>query len=803
MSGAAGRPGGNLPIPVTRFVGRRSELVQLRRQLQECRLLTLTGVGGVGKTRLAVEAAHAVRRAFPGGVWLVDLAAVPDSGQVAQAVVSVLGVVDRSTRRPLDKVVDFFGERPTLLVLDNCEHVADGCAELVADLLGRASGVKVLATSRRILGIAGEHLYAVPPLAVPELDVGTPPEALARYDAVQLLADRARALRPAFELTGANLAAAVRLCARLDGLPLAIELAATRLRSLSLDQLVERLSDRLPLLAGIGAEGTRLHAGDPRQATLRAVMEWSHSLCSPRDRLLWARLSVFAGGFDLAAAEGVCADDGLPLGDVLGVLDRLVAQSIVLADAHGPAVRFRLLETIRQYGRERLVELGEEAALLRRHRDYFLALAQAVADGWCTPAQESGLARLRTERGNLGAALEQALADPAGPARALLLVAALRHHWFADAFLGEGRGWLDQALALPVPPDPPEPGGPSPVPAAVARVDALWVAAWVCLLQGDEALAAARLAECEALAARLGDDRATGFVRSLRGTALLFGGELDAAVAAYQDGMAIFDRIGVTEGSLWGMFQLAIALAHKGGSARARAICQQAIALSEASGDRLCRSYTLWVLGFDTWRCGDLERAAGWAREGLTIQRAFNDPVGVALIIELLSWVAESQDDLTGAARLLGTADSVWAQIGTTLAAFGPPLQVHRTACEERVGAGLGAQRAATERARGRHPTVEAAIASILDPVAPARPRPSGTLLTSREDEVAVLLASGMSNREIAGQLVISQRTVDGHVERILAKLGFTARTQVAAWIARREVAGERAPEGVSSPSPK
>jgi non-specific serine/threonine protein kinase len=325
------------------------------------------------------------------------------------------------------------------------------------------------------------------------------------------------------------------------------------------------------------------------------------------------------------------------------------------------------------------------------------------------------------------------------------------------------------------------------------------VAAWVSLLQGDLEAAESRLRECALLADRAGNRRALGFVRSLTGTAELFQGHLATAEAAFRDGLAVFDELGETEGALWAMFQLAITLAHSGSSAPAQEICRHALALSETTGERLCRSYTLWVLGFDTWLQGEHETAARHARDGLALQRDFNDPVGLALIIELLAWVSASRDDLVATARLLGTADGVWALIGTTLSAFGPPLRMHREACERRLRTELDPALAAQSRGRGRQPTVEAAIASILDadtaPAAAPQPadgspaRPSGPL-TAREDEVASLMAEGLSNRAIAARLVISQRTVDGHVERILAKLGFSARAQVAAWVATRAAAG-------------
>jgi predicted ATPase/DNA-binding CsgD family transcriptional regulator len=773
MAGPPVLVAGNLPVTVTKFVGRRREIADARRLIGESRLVTLTGVGGVGKTRLALEVAAQVRRAFPDGTWVADLSAVEDPAQVAHAVASALGVMDQSTRPMTGKVIAHLANATALLILDNCEHLCEACAVFADHLLTRTRAVRILATSRQALGIPGEQLFAVPPLSLPG-PAGVPdPAALSHYDAVTLLADRVAALQPAFAITSENGPAVARLCGQLDGLPLAIELAASRLRSLSPAQLADRLEHSFALLA----RGSAVAAA--RQQTLQAVFDWSYSLCSPAERLLWARLSAFAGPFDLDAAEGVCAGDGLAADAILDLLDRLVAQSIVLAEPHRGQVRFRLLETIRQYGRERLAAAGGEPALRQRHRDYYLHLAQRVAADWCSPRQAAGLARLRDNHGNLWSALETSVADPAGPASALALVSALRHHWSVDGCLAEGRTWLDQVLALP------RAGAAGGGPAGArqddseqaARAHALWVAAWVSLLQGDDQAGRARLDECEALAAFLGDRRAAGFACSLRGTAELFAGHAPEAIKYLAEAVAIFENAGDTEGLLWAMFQLAGLRSDHSDSERAQRICGDALAISEAHGERLCRSYTLWVLGIDLWLQGD-PGAASRARDALALQRGFNDPVGAALIIDLLAWIATSRGEMAEAARLFGISGGVCALVGTAITDFGPGVRKHREACLARVRAWLGTK----DLPVARLPTVAAAIAAVLEqPAAPARA--SGPL-TAREREIAGLVAEGLSNRAIAARLVISHRTVDGHMERILAKLGFTSRAQVAAWAA-------------------
>jgi predicted ATPase/DNA-binding CsgD family transcriptional regulator len=796
------RPGGapgTLPAAVTRFVGRRRELADVRRLLAESRLVTLTGVGGVGKTRLALHVAGEVRRAFADGVWFVDLAVLADGERIADTVANTLGISDRSTRPALDKVVDQLRDRQVLLVLDNCEHLLADCARFIDHLLRSTTGVRVLATSRHTVGLDGEHLFAVPPLAVPDLSLPQRAAVTSQFDAVRLLSDRVAAIRPGFEVTDENATSVARLCAQLDGIPLAIELAATRLRTLTVDQVVERLAGRFALLTGGST------AAQPRQQTLRALVDWSHSLCTPPQRLLWARLSVFNGSFDLAAAEGVCADaraavagtagpaGELPVTGVFDVLDQLVAQSIVVSDHDHAGVRFRLLETIRQYGRERLAELGEVEALTRRHRDHYLAVAEATAVRWCGPHQEVDLARLRADHGNLRAALQAATSAPgpdaaADPAVALRLVAALRNHWYADDFLSEGRAWLDRALALPGP-------------AGTERARALWVGAWVCLLQGDEAAADDRLGECESLGGRIGDAGSVSHATSLRGTAALFRGDLAEAAGFFGRASELMAAAGDVEGLLWTYFQHAITQTHRGRSEESAEICRTALALSERFGERLCRSYTLWVLGFDTWRRGDAATATLRVREGLAIQQGFNDAVGAALMIETLAWIAASEGEAATAASRLAAARLAWAAAGTTIAAFGPPLAVHHAAAVERARAAGSARVPGSGGGHdGAPPPLPDVIAAVLADGDTVR-RPAGRAassagrdgarsvtgeLTARELSVAELVAEGMSNRAVAAALVISQRTVDGHVERILAKLGFESRAQVAAWVAAR-----------------
>ncbi|WP_416956595.1 LuxR C-terminal-related transcriptional regulator [Streptomyces sp. Agncl-13] len=692
----------------------------------------------------------------------MDLAPVRDPSAVAGAAATALGVPDLGARPVLNDLARHLAGRRVLIVLDNCEYLVDACAELADRLLSASAELRILATSRKTLGIAGEHVVTVPPLSVAD-------------EAVELLRDRATAVRPDFRITDANWAGIRRLCADLEGLPLAIELAASRLRTLTVDQAVDRLEeDRFKLLTG------RNQAAHPQQRTLRALIDWSYDLCCPSERLLWNRLSVFASGFGLDAAEGVCSGEGIARDEVLDLLDRLVAQSVVLATEHEGLPRYRLLETIRQYGRQRLAASGEEQRLLLRHRDFFLALAERIADGWYGPGQEAALVRLRTEHGNMRAAL-----DCGGdPQATLALAAALRFHWCADALLGEGRRQLERALAA----------APEPTP---ARARALWVAAWVALLQGDHPAAERWLDEAEVLGEQSNDLVVRATVLSFRGTLALNKGRRKEAESLFEDALATPTTLGEGPEAVFLLFQLVAAQTHPKDQ-RAAETGRRAIAISQAHGERWARAHALWALSLDAWLHDDLEAAMALVRGALEIERGFGDYVATALMLELLAWITASHGDHERAARLLGAVRPLWQDIGTTILTFGPLLGVLHSRCEEAVVRALGPEayeKALTESGR-RHDSPARVIAYALggdngdtgqSGAETATPADAMTPLTPREREVAALVAQGMNNRVIAAMLVLSPRTVEGHVENIRAKLGFGGRAQIAAWWAANQ----------------
>ncbi|MET8976763.1 LuxR C-terminal-related transcriptional regulator [Streptomyces sp. NPDC004539] len=741
------RAAGALPAAFTSFVGRRQEMAEVRRLLGAARLVTLAGAGGVGKTRLALEAASASARAFPGGVWLVDLTPVREPDLVVEAAAVTLGVADQGTRPVADLLAAHLSDRRLLMVLDNCEHLVDACAQLAQRLLSAAPEVRILATSRETLRLTGEHVVNVAPL---------PPD-----DAAELLAQRAAAVRPGFTVTDDNRQAVQRLCADLDGLPLAIELAASRLRTLGVEPVVERLADRFALLTA----GSR--AARPHQRTLRAAVDWSWELCGPAERVLWSRLTVFAGSFTLAAAEDVCAGEGLAAAEVMDVLDRLVTQSLVELAGTERRPRYRLLETIRQYGAEHLTADGDDGRVRSRHRDHFLALAERCHRDWSGPAQAETLARLHADHGNLMAALEYQRTDPGADGQAALaLPAALAYHWLAGGCLSEGRRYLERALTA------------APEPTA-ARARALLVATHVAYTQHDLTAARRHLDEAGELAAALGDQTVLAAVGGHRAALALREGRTAEAVTRFAQAVADHIALGDRHGEIGWRCGLGIAQTLDGHPDAAETSAR-ALADAEEHGERWARARLLMVLGRHAWDRGEPAEARLRTVAALDMLRGFSDGIGVADMLEQLALITASEGDPERAARLLGTARGLRKDAGVTTTADDRPIRAALTP-------------AAYDRALAAGAAVhgpDAAVAHALDdpgtPHTPALPHGDGAGLTHREEQIAALVATGMTNRRIAAELVLSPRTVDNHVTRILTKLRFTSRAQIAAWWAAK-----------------
>lgn len=757
-------------------MGREKDVAEVGRLLSKARLVTLTGVGGVGKTRLAVQAAAVLRDAFPAGAWLVELADLSDPALLAHTVLEALSVRDDTDRDKAGVLADHLRERRILLVLDNCEHLIEACAASADELLRAAPGLHFLATSRERLGIPGEHLWQVAPLPLPDPLLPLRPDAWRAYPAMTLFAERAAAIEPGFAVTDENQDLVARACLSLAGIPLAIELAAVRVRALSLAELATRLEDGFPL----PSRGER--GGTPRHRTLLAAVEWSHDLCGPAERLLWARASVFGGGFTLCAAEAVCVGDGLPAGSVLGHLAELVDKSVLLCERDGDKARYRLLEPLRQYGRAKLHDLGDEDVVRRRHRDYYLVQAEWSEKEWFGPKQAEIFARTRLEHANLRAALEFCVTTSSEGAIGLKLAATLWFYWAGCGVLAEGRYWLDRALEAAL-----EPGED--------RLKALWVNGYVSTLQGDVPRAMTLLGECRKQAGRAGDEAALAYAVHRLGCNALVGDDIGYAKELFDEARTRYRRLGEMNGNVMlAGIEKAIAAMFVGELDEAAALCDEARAIGAAHGEEWAHAYAIYVLALVSLHRGEFDTAIGCARDCLRIKRTFNDLLGMVLAIEVLAWTESALRRWVRSATLLGCARRIWQSVGYPMFGskyFGAP----HGECEARTREALGDVRYAALSRRGGEFTLDEAVAYALDDAETEDIVPAGdaeTVLTDREHEVAVLIAEGLSNREIADRLVISRRTAEGHVHRILRKLGVDSRARIAAWMIQAAVRGGR-----------
>ncbi len=657
----------NLPQQLTTFIGRERELAAVKEALEGTRLLTLFGIGGVGKTRLSLQVAADVVASYPDGVWFVELAPIGDPRLVPQAVASVLGVREDAGRPIRDALLQHVHDRALLIVLDNCEHVIDACAALVRDLLLSASGVRILASSRERFNIAGEAIHAVPPLSIPSVDDAAQAADLGASEAVRLFVERARSIQPAFAPTARNLPAVVEICRRLDGIPLALELAAARLRALPVEEIAARVNDRFRLLAS--GDRTAL----PRQKTLRALIDWSHDLLPEVERALFRRLAVFAGGFTLDAAEAVTAGGAIAAGDVLDLLSALVDKSLVGLD--GDTGRYAMLETVRQYAMEKLDRSGEGDALRDRHLDFYLSLVEK-ADVGMSPAEEAEwLERVDRVRENVLASHAWSLRAQDACLRSYRLVFAMRNHWFARGHLDLGhRLSLDTVASTPH------------APAGAERARALWVAGQISALtaryaeaqsfleeslaiahaEGDRAMearvlnvlalaliglgdAAGAAAQCERtleIARELGDERRIAMASNALAQIRRLEGDLDRADALYRDALALCRRLGNREMACIVLLNLAMVAVARGDHAGAVDPLREVVAFVRESGSPQAMQSAFEVAAGLAASCGDWERAArffGAAERHVEETEYRRDPADEAF---LSSWIARTRETL-------------------------------------------------------------------------------------------------------------------------------------------------------------
>jgi predicted ATPase/DNA-binding NarL/FixJ family response regulator len=789
---------GNVPYEVNGFVGREATLLELGELLTETRLLTLVGPGGVGKTRLALRLQREVRDLFPDGTWLVDLGPVADPTLVPQALGDVLGVQQQSGQSWMQDLVRVLRPYRLLLVLDNCEHLIGACAELIDGLLRSCLELCVLATSDRPVGVVGETVWRVPPLSLPPAAVDDI-RALTASEAVRLFVARVRARLPDFAPGEHNAGVVAEICRRLDGLPLALELVAARVEGLGVAEVAARLGLALAAPAEHGA--------------LQAALDWSSSLLDDDERRVLRRLGVFVGGWTLAATEAVCGADELDRDRVVEALGRLVTRSLVVADHDGLGVRYRLLESVRSYAVSQQAAAGETDSLQERHARYMLGLAERAGFQPLNGA-EPGL--LAPEADNLRASLEWAVQHDRGEA-GMRIASGAFPLWMATGHYVEALTWLDRLLALP------STAAPSPT-RSIALVDSgrLW------LMIGEYGSAEeAGLAALEEQRTR-GDALAAALTLELLGDVALERGELAEAdrlhgESAWTKGALGHERLMVTD-----LLECGLVANEAGDVERVRQLVGQIEAMAETEQQPRWLAGALQLRALAAVCDGDLAGAASLLERALEVCQPANDPQGIVMLLSLLGHVRLDQGQrlaaldafLEAMQRAQGAGQRirlirVLEGCGRCLVASDPDAAVRVAGATDAQRSALGAQAYPSEQryldgwlaqarrvlgarafARawedGHASTLSQAVSLAEALTVGLRPTPAPTrvLLTPREQEVAILLAQGLTNKQVAAQLVLSTATVRSHVEHILTKLDLRSRAQIAAWASQQGLLG-------------
>ncbi|HEX3783300.1 MAG TPA: LuxR C-terminal-related transcriptional regulator [Pseudonocardiaceae bacterium] len=788
---------GYLPADATAFVGRRRLLDAAGHALTEYRLVTLLGPGGVGKTRAAIHLARTRGRATPGGVWLVDLATVDDPELVARAVAATLGIHDQSQRPALDAVTAHVRDLgPVLIVLDNCEHLIPAIATLADTLLRHTPDARLLATSRQPLGVPGEHRVRVRPMTMPsraELLDGATLDAISHYDAVRLFLDRVT--DAGIRLTDADTTTVGELVSALEGVPLAIELAAARTTTISLADILARVNDPLRLLASPD------HIAHPdHHRTLHSTLQWSHQRCTPAEQHLWARLAVFVGGFDLAAAEAVCADDTLPATEILTVLDGLVRQSLVTVlrppgrTYGGPPVRYRMLETVRAYGQARLAAQRQDSETRRRHRDYYRQLSEQAAVDWFSPRELNWMDRIRAELPNIRTALGSAVTThDTGTGLTTVVNLTRCRAWFFAGTLSEARYWL--RILYNQQPDTP------------MALIVLTSGAWIAACQADHRSALSIIADCLRVARdthatdTAHQDLSAAMIAFAKGAYLLFcQGNMPAAATQFtraRDGLLRAELPGDAH-----MARLCRTAATAAGTDPHTAFdaTHDCTRDAETAGAQWATSWAQWAHGIAHLAHGDPHQAQTLLRAGLRTQHTAGDHWGPPWSLVGLGWTAAALGEHDRAALLIGAAHRHYQRIGLDTTAMALLGQLGATA-EHTARHALGNHAYRNSYTAGFELDYDTAVTTALAdnaavPEESAKDRaprpatiansdsPDNTQLTDRERDVARLLGAdpGLTNKDMAARLYVSVRTIEAHLNHIMRKLGVTSRAQIAVW---------------------
>jgi len=789
----------SFPTQLTSFIGRQNDIVALERLFDEHRLVTLTGIGGSGKTRLALELVKSIQAREKKRIWLADVSAVNDPALFAQVTAASVGV--SAPGSPAEALIERFRSTEGMLVLDNCELVVSACAELVGAIAANCAGIKFLVTSREPLRVAGEAMWRVQPLAVPV--EGIPAAEVAQAESVRLFVERARLAEPAFQLDPANAEAVAEICRRLDGLPLALELAAARVGVLSPSQIVKRLADRFSLLAA------SQRSTPSRHHTLKATLEWSYELLPPAERCLFARLSAFIGTFNMEAVEAVCGIEPLRPAELLEGLGMLIDKSLVAATGEFRGeVRYRFLESTRAFASEMLSAERDSEIILERHARLYASIALEAGRRLAGPDASDWIDLVMEEMDNMRAALEWALVKDRQ--LAFSMCASLAGYWDLRGWIYEARHWLQRALERDG--DPP----------SAERAAALAAAGMLAYRQADYADATRRFDESLAIAEEAGDKVLSARALAGLGDVHVILGALDQAVARYQASLDLYREMDDLVGVARGLGRLGNAYNGKSEFDRAEGLYQESLAAFRQLDDRVGVANQLWSVGLARFSAGKYQAALPSLRESLAIRQQVGDALGIAWAQFGIGYVAvhlgdtntaghalmealkgsDQAGDLRGislildfsvgllvlvdrsamAVRFAAAAAAFRVRLGIDKVPwFAPVLDGWLTKAKSQLSPSEIEQEEAMGRALSRKAAVELAIEQLLS-IGRESPDAARAALTNRERQVSALVAEGLTNREIAEQMKISERTADSHVQNTLGKLGFRSRAQLAAW---------------------
>jgi predicted ATPase/class 3 adenylate cyclase/DNA-binding CsgD family transcriptional regulator len=764
---ASGAGGTNIPAPITSFIGREAEVEHVRQLLASTRLLTLTGTGGTGKTRLALHTIAQVIRCYPDGVWFVDLAGLTQPDLVPNHIAAAIGVREGAGRAVRETLADALRSKDLLLALDNCEHLVEACASVVGFLLQACPSVHFLATSREVLRVPGETAWQVPPMRLVDVDGGANLDVIAGCEAVKLFVDRATAVDGGFAIDHQNANAILTICRRLDSIPLAIELASAHIRVLTPDEILNRLDHRFKLLRRGGRTQT------PRQQTLRGLIDWSFELLSPAEKTVFRRASAFSGGWVLSAAEIVCAGDPIESADVLDHVGALVDKSMVVVEEGDIQKRYRLLETLREYALDRLVDAGEYDQTMRRHGQYFLTLAREAESELVGPKSRHWLQRLQLEIDNFRVALAWAL--EAEPISALRIAGSLGQFWYATGLIAEGRQWLRRVEAHfePAPADD------------VVRV--LAASAKLAFGQGDYTSERAYLEAMGSVRRSQGDPAGEAAVLASLGSRASERGDFAEARSYWEQSVRLHqEAIETGESPQMSLAKnlLALLALEETRMDDALAIVSEATKLAESRNEEYEVNVYRWTMAQIALERRDIPRAAALLHRSLAWFEERRALVGISQNLWAVAALANADNKLLLASKLVGASAATEERAG-----FTPPPMYRRR--RDRIVSQLEARGGKAYvmafdigRKWSLNDAVEAARA-VLESIERRMPKADAvrtTTLSHREKEVAVLAARGLTNAEIAQMLVVGERTVESHVSHVLAKLQLATRTQLAAW---------------------